>query len=273
MGGKFRFTNRVERIFNISKSLVSGEVICPVHFLVGAFKERTGVCAELFLYLDRQFGIDFIDQMLRNSSYEASPSLADVLELAHETMVAYHQIYINEGHIIRAILELDPFVNSVLDDRIRLDILNIVSVPRDMIVSLKKYMRPEMNQIDFSIRKALPRDYHQLLAFVKCEFGDRWVPLIENGYKTLNKTPIFLAIAEDNIIGFACYDVVRNRKGLFGPMGTAAGCRTKGIGAALLHFCLNDMAKVGYEYAIIGQAGPIEFYEKTCGARIIPVEI
>jgi hypothetical protein len=28
--------------------------------------------------------------------------------------------------------------------------------------------------------------------------------------------------------------------------------------------------KMGYYYAIIGEAGPIELYEKNCGAILIP---
>ncbi|WP_425454571.1 hypothetical protein [Gracilibacillus dipsosauri] len=41
---------------------------------------------------------------------------------------------------------------------------------------------------------------------------------------------------------------------------------------ALLHYCLKEMKEAGYEYAIIGQAGPIEFYEKACQARVIPIK-
>lgn len=53
-------------------------------------------------------------------------------------------------------------------------------------------------------------------------------------------------------------------------MGTSITKRTQGIGNALLHYCLNEMKEIGYEYAIIGEAGPIEFYEKSCNAVIIP---
>lgn len=52
-------------------------------------------------------------------------------------------------------------------------------------------------------------------------------------------------------------------------MGTAKNNRVKGVGRELLHRCLSDMKKIGYEYAIIGQAGPIEFYEHTCNAKLI----
>ncbi|MCS0787578.1 hypothetical protein NX021_05290 [Cytobacillus firmus] len=65
--------------------------------------------------------------------------------------------------------------------------------------------------------------------------------------------------------GFAAFDVYRNRKGYFGPMGVVKTSRIKGAGNALLHHCLRDMKEIGYEYAIIGGAGPIEFYEKLAG--------
>lgn len=29
----------------------------------------------------------------------------------------------------------------------------------------------------------------------------------------------------------------------------------------------------GYEYTIIGEAGPLEFYEKSCNAVIIPLSL
>jgi GNAT superfamily N-acetyltransferase len=70
-------------------------------------------------------------------------------------------------------------------------------------------------------------------------------------------------------IGFAAFDTYQNKKGYFGPMGVVKSDRVKGIGFALLHHCLRDMRDIGYEYAIIGGAGPIEFYEKACKAVVI----
>jgi GNAT superfamily N-acetyltransferase len=72
------------------------------------------------------------------------------------------------------------------------------------------------------------------------------------------------------ILGFACYDVVQMKKGVFGPMGTSLHYRQKGLGKALLHNCLSEMQRNGYAYAIIDNAGPLEFYESACGAVVIP---
>jgi predicted N-acetyltransferase YhbS len=42
--------------------------------------------------------------------------------------------------------------------------------------------------------------------------------------------------------------------------------RGQGIGKALFLSCLHAMAANGYAYAIIGSAGPADFYAKTVGA-------
>ncbi|MDD1369069.1 GNAT family N-acetyltransferase, partial [Bacillus sp. MHSD17] len=124
-----------------------------------------------------------------------------------------------------------------------------------------------------TVRKANLSDFEKLASFVEAEFGERWLRSIEYGFRTYKENvPIYIAEQEEGIVGFACYDVVRGKKGLFGPMGTAKQNRVKGVGKQLLHHCLENMKQNGYEYAIIGQAGPIEFYEKNCDARLIPLE-
>lgn len=52
-------------------------------------------------------------------------------------------------------------------------------------------------------------------------------------------------------------------------MGTSLSNRMQGIGYTLLHYCLYEMKEIGYEYAVIGEAGPLEFYEKACNAVVI----
>lgn len=55
-------------------------------------------------------------------------------------------------------------------------------------------------------------------------------------------------------------------------MGTAKHNCVNGVGKELLHHCLYSMKQDRYEYAIIGQAGPIEFYERSCNASLIQIE-
>jgi len=73
---------------------------------------------------------------------------------------------------------------------------------------------------------------------------------------------------DGELVGFSCYDsTMRN---FFGPMGVAENARNKGIGTALLLRCMHAMAAGGYGYAVIGDADPVKFYEKTVNAFEIP---
>ena len=73
---------------------------------------------------------------------------------------------------------------------------------------------------------------------------------------------------EGRIVGFAVYEC--SRRGYFGPTGVREDLRGRGLGAALLFRCLEAMREMGYAYAVIGGVGPQAFYEKVCGAFVIP---
>ena len=70
------------------------------------------------------------------------------------------------------------------------------------------------------------------------------------------------------LVGFACYDATI--RGFFGPTGVHEAQRGRGLGKALLFAALHTMWEVGYAYAVIGSAGPTEFYAKAVGAT--PIE-
>src|SRR5215212_2130135 len=91
------------------------------------------------------------------------------------------------------------------------------------------------------------------------------VPVLARAPATL-----FTAADGDAIVGFAAHS--GNRPGIVGPLGVHPDHRWRGIGAALLYQCLLDLRAAGYVYAIIGQVGPAAFYEKTCGALLLPAE-
>jgi hypothetical protein len=57
--------------------------------------------------------------------------------------------------------------------------------------------------------------------------------------------------------------------GIFGPMGVARGFRGKHIGVVLARRALASLQAQGYAQALIPAAGPIEFYERYCGARVV----
>jgi predicted N-acetyltransferase YhbS len=118
-----------------------------------------------------------------------------------------------------------------------------------------------------AIRRADPWDRERYRRFVDEAFGPLWRVEADLAYR---RSPItaFLAEREDRIVGFAAYECTR--RGFFGPTGVEQGERRRGIGAALLFRCLESMWEMGYAYAIIGGVGPAEYYQKVCGAFIIP---
>ncbi len=279
-----RFTERTLRIFKYAEieAKRTTNIIYPVHLVLGMLLERTGVCAELSIKNPelRELLVKRIKEVYSNTyehgiSYEPfkmniSLSTNQVLIHASNRMKRFNQIYLNEGHLSDAIFKSKDFSTySILDGLDVSSILGIMSSPRDMAVPLKDYEFPSILTSNINYRKAEPNDAASLKVFVESEFGARWLDSIENGFLKDN-IPIFIALDDNQIIGFACFDVVRKRKGLFGPMGTTLSNRVQGIGYILLHHCLREMQEIGYEYAIIGQAGPLEFYEKACNAVVIP---
>ncbi len=278
----FHFTERLHRIFTIAKSLLNeNEAIQPMHLFIGACKEGSGVCEELYSYLSNELGNQFItqlntqfiqqtDESVQMYGYNISILTNEIVKKAEHKMKRYGQTYINEGHLLSVLLEEERSFISFLDQKRISEILSIVATPRNLIVNLKNDLKPPNLKMGFIVRKVILEDFQNLQQFVQTEFGKAWIESIQIGFNS-SDIPIYIAIEEGRIIGFACYDVVRNKKGIFGPMGTSRLARSKGIGSELLHHCLNEMKSVGYEYVMIDQAGPIEFYEKNCQAKLIPL--
>lgn len=78
--------------------------------------------------------------------------------------------------------------------------------------------------------------------------------------------PAHVALAGEEIIGFAAYDVTR--PGWFGPIGTNAERRGRRVGTALLHACLHDWQRQGRRHCQIAGIGPLYFYVDACDAVI-----
>ncbi|MHB0802411.1 GNAT family N-acetyltransferase [Bacillus thuringiensis] len=282
---EFQFTKRVHKILEIAAKESECNIIHPVHLFIGMCKEGTGVCAELFMYLFHKVGPDFLEKLslrkrfeLHNQEYKKigqyklSYKAIEILQIAKKRMERFQQVVINEGHIMYALFRIDTDIGEFIHTQMQEDILRITAVPRDLVVDLNRF-KSIYNTLFCYIRRASPSDFDKLSRFVADEFGERWLQSVVYGFRTYNeKLPIYIAQQEEVIIGFACYDVVRGKKGLFGPMGIAKQNRVKGVGKELLHHCLYNMKQDGYEYAIIGQAGPIEFYERNCNARLIPID-
>lgn len=142
----------------------------------------------------------------------------------------------------------------------------------DMLVKLYELppMQPLLDELSaqgIEVRRALAPEKHFVTAFIGQHFGAYWVSETEVAYAS-RPPSCWIATHEGRCIGFACYDTTA--KGFFGPTGVDETYRGKGIGRALLLACLYDMRAQGYGYAIIGDAGPMDFYTKAVGAVAIP---
>jgi GNAT superfamily N-acetyltransferase len=141
----------------------------------------------------------------------------------------------------------------------------------DMLVKLydlpdKEVHIKEMRDRGIIIRRALPPEKHVVLEWVKENFKMHWVSECDVAFSN-KPVSCYIAVKDKEILGFACYDVTC--KDFFGPTGVKEEVRGQGIGSALLLASLEAMREVGYAYAIIGGAGPIDFYKKACNAVII----
>jgi len=126
-----------------------------------------------------------------------------------------------------------------------------------------------------TVRRAEPWDRERLRYFVKEHFNPLWAVEADRAFA---HSPItaYLATKEGQMTAFAVFECTR--RGFFGPTGVREDLRGSGLGAALLFRCLESMREMGYAYAVIGGVaqtggrppGPAAFYEKVCGAVVIP---
>ncbi|MGA0846707.1 MAG: GNAT family N-acetyltransferase [Luteolibacter sp.] len=116
------------------------------------------------------------------------------------------------------------------------------------------------------IRRARAYERHHAANFAR-SFSEKWASEVE---VAMSRQPVscFIATLDQTIVGFACYDTTM--RGFFGPTGVAESARGRGIGKCLLMHSLIALREAGYAYAVIGGVGPREFYEKVCGAVVIP---
>ncbi len=138
----------------------------------------------------------------------------------------------------------------------------------DMLVKLYDLPAFCSNEINgIIIKRAIAPEKIPVCLWVRENFSQAWAGECENAF---SKTPstCFIAVKDGKILGFACYDTTA--KGFFGPIGVSSSERKSGIGKALLLAALDQMKADGYGYAIIGWAGPQDFFIKNCKA--VPIE-
>ena len=137
----------------------------------------------------------------------------------------------------------------------------------DMLVNLLKLPSlGRLNDDGINIRRGQPFEITPVREFVSQNFSLAWADEISVGFAN-QPVSIVIATRAGRVIGFAGYECTR--KAFFGPTGVVASERGQGIGTALLIASLWGLRELGYVYAVIGSAGPIDFYERTVGAIVI----
>jgi predicted N-acetyltransferase YhbS len=142
----------------------------------------------------------------------------------------------------------------------------------DLLVNLLKLpslsdAMSEMEKAGIVIRRAQPFEITPVRNFIEREFAVAWADEISVGFSH-QPVSVFIATLKKEIVGFASYECTR--RGFFGPTGVVESAQGRGVGKALLLSALWGLREMGYVYAIVGRAGPIEFYQKTVGAIVIP---
>ena len=142
----------------------------------------------------------------------------------------------------------------------------------DMLVKLYALqddheLQQKMRDQGIIIRRPLAPEKQKVIDWVKENFSMGWQSECDMCFAN-SPVSVFVAVKEGKIVGFACYSSVARE--FFGPTGVAKDERGQKIGTALLFAALHAMRNEGYGYAIIGGAGPQDFYMKTVGA--VPIE-
>ena len=138
----------------------------------------------------------------------------------------------------------------------------------DMLVNLLKL--PSLDRLPdegINIRRAQPFEITAVREFIEQNFSLTWADEISVGFAN-KPVSVVVATRARRVIGFAGYECTR--KAFFGPTGVAKDERGRGIGTALLIASLWGLRELGYVYAVIGNAGPVDFYERAIGAIVIP---
>jgi GNAT superfamily N-acetyltransferase len=101
----------------------------------------------------------------------------------------------------------------------------------------------------------------RVLEFIEKHFGNIW------RFEAARGT-IFHTEEAGEITAFAAHEANNHGLGFFGPTGVAPAHRGKRLGWQLLHACLADARRLGYQRVVIPWTDAIGYYEKGCGARI-----
>ncbi|MGE0542256.1 MAG: Clp protease N-terminal domain-containing protein [Dehalococcoidia bacterium] len=207
---------------------------------------------------------------------DAKLELTDMLNVAGRIARDRGQSYVDAAHLLAASIDNPESVAArafATRGITREQVERHLWADRDMLVPLLTLPDPgraiaRVQQAGVQIRRARAWESPAVQAFIVDQaFTATWSAETANGFA---RRPISVFVAERGgaIVGFAAYDC--GPRGVAGPIGVARNERASGIAGALLLRALSGMRGIGYVYAIIGAVGPAEFFERVCGAVLLP---
>ncbi len=285
-----RLTQKVQQMIQQAHELAERNQhasIQSIDLFMGAALVRKGTLREMHDLIEPN--LDEIEGLIKSLSPEASsgiwiesfskpPSLntLKIWNASIDIMKRYNQTFLNEGHIIKAFYSLlsdHPELESGLKVVRKESIMQSVTSSRDLTVDLlnRDWSFKEDGQVE--IRFVDIKEKDALLSWSQRHFGENWSETLRCAFQSpAPHIPILKAKMGGEMVGFAAYDVYMNKKGVFGPMGILPTARHQGVGRKLLYAALQSMKEKRYMYVVLKEAGPIEFYEQTCNAKLIPLE-
>src|SRR5690606_18925696 len=119
-----------------------------------------------------------------------------------------------------------------------------------------------LNSRGYRIDRARPGEADAVAAWVEDQFSPTWA--LEARRSFLSSEPgVHLARRGGELVAFAVHDGNNRGLGWFGPAGTLAPHRGRGLATVLLWACLRDIAAAGHDRATIAWIGPRDFYARA----------
>ena len=128
-------------------------------------------------------------------------------------------------------------------------------------------LKKQLERKGYIFKRAIAPEKTFVRQWVQKHFSILWADEVDVAF---SRQPVscIVAIKNKEIAGFVCFETTS--KNFFGPTGVQEKYRGEGLGKLLLFLAMDAMKEMGYTYAIIGGAGPVDFYVKTVGAIPIP---
>lgn len=140
-------------------------------------------------------------------------------------------------------------------------------MPADILVKL--YGLPPCPAVPDGVvlRHPLPHERSTWRMWISQTFSEGWADEFDTAFRQQPASAWVMQRGAERL-GFACYDVTA--RGFFGPTGVKQSEQGQGFGRILLLASMHALRELGYGYAIIGSAGPVDFYLRTLPAMLIP---